>query len=44
MISLFCAAAADGREVTVFGDGGQTRDFVYVDDVVDALLAAGDTA
>jgi UDP-glucose 4-epimerase len=41
VISLFCAAAAEGREVTVFGDGEQTRDFVYVADVVDALLAAG---
>ncbi len=28
------------RSVVVFGDGQQTRDFVYVDDVVDALVAA----
>ena len=41
VIALFSAAAADGRDVTVFGDGDQTRDFVYVDDVVEALLAAG---
>jgi UDP-glucose 4-epimerase len=27
--------------VVVFGDGNQTRDFVYVDDVVDALISAG---
>jgi UDP-glucose 4-epimerase len=30
-----------GGSVVVFGDGRQTRDYVYVDDVVDALIAAG---
>jgi UDP-glucose 4-epimerase len=42
VIALFCAAAADGREVTVYGDGRQTRDFVYVGDVVEAFIAAGE--
>ena len=37
VISLFMAAAAAGRGVTVHGDGGQTRDFVYVADVVEAI-------
>ena len=42
VIAIFCAAAAAGEAVTLFGDGGQTRDFVYVADVVDAFLRAAD--
>ena len=42
VIAIFCDAAADGRRVTVYGDGGQTRDFVFVGDVVDGFMAAGD--
>jgi nucleoside-diphosphate-sugar epimerase len=38
VISRFLAALAAGETPTVFGDGRQTRDFVYVDDVVDALV------
>jgi UDP-glucose 4-epimerase len=40
VIPRFFAAARDGREVEVFGDGGQTRDFTYVDNVVQANLLA----
>ncbi len=40
VISRFLAAAAAGHAVTVYGDGRQTRDFVYVADVVAAVLAA----
>ena len=36
----FCHAALDGSPIRVFGDGRQTRDFTYVDDVVAATLAA----
>ncbi|MDA0168489.1 GDP-mannose 4,6-dehydratase [Solirubrobacter taibaiensis] len=43
VIAMFCSAAVDGRVPTVFGDGGQTRDFVYVGDVVDAFCAAGES-
>ena len=39
VISIFCERIAAGLPIAVFGDGGQTRDFVYVADVVRALLA-----
>jgi UDP-glucose 4-epimerase len=42
VVAIFTTVAADGRRGTVFGDGHQTRDFVYVGDVVEALLAAGE--
>jgi UDP-glucose 4-epimerase len=44
VIAIFCAAAAEGRPVTVFGDGSQTRDFVYVEDVVQGFAAAARTS
>ena len=40
VISRFMALAAAGEAVTVFGDGQQTRDFVYVGDVVEAVVRA----
>ena len=40
VISIFVARALAGAPITVHGDGGQSRDFVYVADVVDALAAA----
>jgi UDP-glucose 4-epimerase len=40
VISRFVAQARAGGPITVFGDGQQTRDFVHVADVVDALLRA----
>ena len=40
VISIFCDRIDAGEEVTVYGDGRQTRDFVFVDDVVAGLLAA----
>ena len=40
VISRFMSAAAAGEPVTVYGDGEQTRDFVYVGDVADALVRA----
>ncbi len=38
----FMRAALTGQPITLYGDGEQTRDFTYVDDIVAALMAAGD--
>jgi len=43
VVARYCDAALAGRAATVFGDGRQTRDYVYVEDVVAAFLAAGDS-
>jgi UDP-glucose 4-epimerase len=40
VVAIFCEAARDGGRPTVYGTGEQTRDYVYVGDVVSALLAA----
>ncbi len=40
-IGWFIRLAVEGREIEVYGDGSQVRDFVYVDDVADAFLRAG---
>jgi UDP-glucose 4-epimerase len=40
-IGWFIRLALEGREIQIFGDGSQIRDFVYVDDAADAFLRAG---
>ncbi len=40
VVSIFLDRLGSGQETVIFGDGGQTRDFVYVGDVVEALLAS----
>jgi len=40
VVAIFLDRLRDGREVEIFGDGNQTRDFVFVGDVVEGLLAA----
>ena len=42
VIPNFITALLDNRPVTIFGDGGQSRDFTYVDNVVQANLLAVD--
>ncbi|MGD8395416.1 MAG: GDP-mannose 4,6-dehydratase [Candidatus Eiseniibacteriota bacterium] len=38
----FIAALLEGRELAVYGDGEQTRDFTFIDDIVEANLLAGE--
>jgi UDP-glucose 4-epimerase len=40
VVAIFTGAAAEGRPVTVYGDGRQTRDYVHVDDVATAFVMA----
>jgi UDP-glucose 4-epimerase len=43
VIAIFCGRILDGKPVTIYGDGTQTRDYVYVGDVVRAVVAAGNS-
>ena len=40
VISIFAERATQGKPITVFGDGEQTRDFLYVGDLVQVILRA----
>ena len=40
VVAIFCGRLREGKQPTVFGDGKQTRDYIYVGDVVSAMLAA----
>ncbi len=40
VVAIFCGRILDGKPVTIYGDGEQTRDYVYVADVVRANLTA----
>jgi UDP-glucose 4-epimerase len=43
VIAIFCGRLEQGGRPTVYGDGTQTRDYIYVGDVVAAALAAGES-
>jgi UDP-glucose 4-epimerase len=43
VIAIFCGLLQSGGRPTVFGDGTQTRDYIYVGDVVAAALAAAES-
>ena len=42
VVAIFTRAMLEGRRPTIFGDGTQTRDFLFVEDVCDAFLRAAD--
>src|SRR3954453_7696063 len=44
VVAIFCGRLLEGKPPTVFGDGLQTRDYVYVEDVVRANLVAAESA
>ena len=44
VVAIFTRALLAAEPTTVFGDGGNTRDYVYVDDVVDAFIRASGPA
>lgn len=43
-VPIFIEKAVRGEDLTIFGDGGQTRDFIYVKDIVSALSFAAETS
>jgi UDP-glucose 4-epimerase len=43
VIAIFCGLLSSGGRPTVFGDGTQTRDYIYVGDVVAAALVAAES-
>jgi UDP-glucose 4-epimerase len=43
VIAIFCNKLLSGERPTIFGDGLQTRDYIYVSDVVDANLRAAES-
>ena len=44
VVSNFIVQALRGEDITIYGDGSQTRSFCYVDDLVEGLLRMMDTA
>ncbi len=44
VVAIFCGRMRDGGRPKIFGDGRQTRDYIYVADLVEALLSAGASA
>jgi UDP-glucuronate decarboxylase len=43
VVSNFIVQALIGQDITIYGDGSQTRSFCYVDDLVDGMIAMMDT-
>ena len=43
VVAIFCSRMLAGKQPIIYGDGKQTRDYIYVGDVVTAFLAAAET-
>ena len=43
VVSNFIVQALKGQDITIYGDGQQTRSFCYVDDLIDAMVAMMNT-
>ena len=43
VVSNFIVQALKGQEISIYGDGTQTRSFCYVDDLIEAILRTMDT-
>lgn len=41
VVAKFIKLALQGKSVKIYGDGSQTRDFIYINDLVDAVIKAG---
>ncbi|NQU55997.1 MAG: NAD-dependent epimerase/dehydratase family protein, partial [Rhodospirillales bacterium] len=41
ILNKVIAAALSGKPVSIFGEGDSTRDYIYIDDVIEAFVAAG---
>jgi UDP-glucose 4-epimerase len=42
VVAIFAGLLLDGRQCTIYGDGTKTRDYIFVDDVVDAIVRSTD--
>ncbi|MCZ7153819.1 NAD-dependent epimerase/dehydratase family protein, partial [Salmonella enterica] len=43
VVSNFIVQALTGRDITIYGDGQQTRSFCYVDDLIEAMVRMMET-
>ncbi len=43
VIAIFTKAMLEGRQITIFGDGNDERDYIYIDDFVEGVLALADS-
>jgi UDP-glucose 4-epimerase len=42
VVTIFLSQILHGRELVIFGDGSQKRDFIYIDSIIDAMIASAE--